>query len=98
MIPGLAGRLVSETFKLECIRRHSGTPFRKKKCATLERQFGASLSDWSAFSMFFHLQNLEEGITGVRAGIVARTFYISNGLVRLYYVDQEGKRNQRGVL
>lgn len=72
-------------------------PHFEKMRATLERQFGAALSDWSAFSMFFHLQNLEEGDHWVRAGDRCEDFfYILNGLVRLYYVDQEGNEINEG--
>ncbi len=64
---------------------------------TLEQRFQASLTDWVTFENFFHLQTLAEGAHWVRAGDACEDFfYISEGLVRLYYVNHEGNEINEG--
>ena len=64
---------------------------------TLEKKFSTKLNDWDKFLGFFKLQKLEEGEHWVRAGEPCEEFfYISDGILRLYYVDQEGNEINEG--
>lgn len=68
-----------------------------KMRTTLEERFKATMIDWESFIRFFHLQTLAEGEHWVRAGERCEEFfYISEGLVRIYYVDQEGSEVNEG--
>ena len=65
--------------------------------ATLEQRFNASFSDWDRVNGFFHLLELADGDHWVRAGdLCEEFFYISEGLVRIYYIDQDGHEVNEG--
>ena len=68
-----------------------------KMRATLEQRFNAEFSNWSGFAEFFHLQQLKENEHWIKAGQSCEEFfYITEGLVRIYYVDQEGNEVNEG--
>lgn len=68
-----------------------------KMRASLTARFAADLNDWDRFVGFFHLQTLAENQHWVRAGeLCEEFFYISEGLVRIYYVDQDGNEVNEG--
>jgi len=68
-----------------------------KMLTMLENQFNANLTEWEKFLDFFRLQQLEEGEHWVRVGeLCEEFFYISEGIVRIYYVDQEGNEVNEG--
>jgi len=63
----------------------------------LEKQFNANLSEWEKFLDFFRLQHLEEAEHWVKVGeLCEEFFYISEGIVRIYYIDQEGHEVNEG--
>lgn len=68
-----------------------------KMQSTLEKKFKAQLSEWERFLDFFHVQQLSEGEHWIRAGEPCEDFfYISEGILRLYYVDQDGNEVNEG--
>lgn len=68
-----------------------------KMRTTLEQKFNARLADWDYFTGLFHLQHLAEGEHWIRSGERRdEFFFISEGLVRIYYVDQEGNEVNEG--
>lgn len=72
-------------------------PHFDKMRQTLEKRFGTPLKDWEAFIKLFHVQTLAEGEHWVRAGEPCEDFFhISEGLIRLYYVDHEGNEINEG--
>lgn len=69
----------------------------EKMRTTLEERFHAELSDWNGFAEFFHLQQLKDNEHWIKAGQSCEEFfYIAEGLVRIYYVDQEGNEVNEG--
>lgn len=68
-----------------------------KMRTTLEQRFKAELSDWDGFLELFHLQFLDYGEHWVRSGERRdEFFFISEGLLRTYYVDQDGTEVNEG--
>ena len=65
--------------------------------ATLEKRFHVNPLEWEKLLDFFHLQALKEGDHWVRAGDKCEEFfYISEGIVRIYYIDLEGHEVNEG--
>lgn len=63
----------------------------------MEQRFDTRLFEWNQFIDFFHIQMVAEGRHWIRAGEHCEEFFfISEGLVRLYYVDQEGNEVNEG--
>lgn len=63
----------------------------------LEERFNTNLAEWDRFLDFFHLQELNEGDHWVRAGEPCEEFFfISEGILRLYYVDHDGNEVNEG--
>ena len=72
-------------------------PHLTKMLATLQKQFNANLSEWEKFIDFFHLQHLAEGEHWIKVGdLCEEFFYISEGIVRIYYVDHDGNEINEG--
>jgi len=68
-----------------------------KMLSTLQKQFNANLTEWEKFLDFFHLQTLTEGEHWIRVGESCEEFfYISEGIVRIYYIDQDGHEVNEG--
>lgn len=68
-----------------------------KMRATLERRFKTTFVDWPRFRELFSRETVEEGAHWVRAGERRNDFfYIADGLVRIYYVDQAGNEINEG--
>lgn len=64
---------------------------------TLKRRFNASFADWPHFIELFSRETLAAGVHWVRAGERRNDFfYIADGLVRIYYVDQAGNEVNEG--
>lgn len=64
---------------------------------TLERRFKTSIADWPHFIELFSRETLAVGEHWVRAGERRDDFfYISDGLMRIYYVDQAGQEVNEG--
>ena len=66
-------------------------PHFSKMLATLHERFNANVTEWAELLDFFHVQALKEGDHWVKVGEKCEEFfYISEGIVRIYYIDQEG--------
>lgn len=64
---------------------------------SIQSLFNADFSQWPELIEFFSLQELDAGEHWVRAGDLCNDFFfISEGLVRIYYVDQEGNEVNEG--
>ncbi len=69
----------------------------EKMRRSLEQRFKAEISDWHAFNELFSLTTLKAGEHWVRAGDCCEAFFfISSGLVRIYYVDHAGNEVNEG--
>ncbi|SFI31939.1 cAMP-binding domain of CRP or a regulatory subunit of cAMP-dependent protein kinases [Collimonas sp. OK307] len=63
----------------------------------LERQFKATITDWPELIKLFSCEALEAGAHWIRAGQRRDVFfYIAQGLLRIYYIDQNGKELNEG--
>lgn len=64
---------------------------------TIKSQFNADFSQWPELINFFSIQSLQEGDHWVRTGdLCGEFFFISEGIVRIYYVDQDGNEVNEG--
>lgn len=65
--------------------------------ATVRTMFNTDFTEWPELQDFFFIQELKEGEHWVRTGDMCNEFfYISEGLVRIYYVGQDGNEINEG--
>ena len=69
-------------------------PHFTKMLSSFELKFNAQLSDCIDI---FSLQHIQEGEHWIKAGDICEDFfYISEGILRLYYIDHEGNEINEG--
>lgn len=69
----------------------------EKMFKIIKKRFKSDFDDYAAFNNLFRLQRLEESEHWVRAGEhCGEFFFLSEGLVRIYFVDHEGSEVNEG--